>query len=152
MERNRARAYTEVYELLKTLPEYEYSKIPKEEIAFYEENRDKKYIFNIDVNAELKKQNISREANAIIISLYKKYFANENEIKQLNTLLTHNQIKIEEIKKNFNYENILKKEGTDVTEKLKLPIEKEKTSFLKKLKEFIIKFFIKITRRNKNER
>ena len=34
------RAYTELLEILKYLPQEEYEKIPKEKIEFYEKNKD----------------------------------------------------------------------------------------------------------------
>ena len=65
-----AQAYTEVLEILKNLPEVEYNKIPKEKIEFYKENCDLSYHFVLDKDLK----NISKRANAIIVSIYNDYF------------------------------------------------------------------------------
>ena len=64
------RAYTEVLEIINYFPAEEYAKIPNEKIEFYKENMDKEYDFHINPNIDLEKQNISREANAILITLF----------------------------------------------------------------------------------
>ena len=66
---NYAKAYTEVLEIIKHFPKEEYQKIPNEKILFFEANMDKNYDFKIDPKICLEKQNISEEANAIIIIL-----------------------------------------------------------------------------------
>ena len=49
------RAYTEVVEIIKYLPNEEYSKIPLNKINYFKENMDKEYKFRIDPNIELEK-------------------------------------------------------------------------------------------------
>lgn len=103
-----AKAYTEVLEILKYFSVEEYSKIPQEKIDFYKNNRDKNYNYNINPNIDLSKQYISKEANAILISLFRDYFATENQKKMLNNLLNQNQEKIENIKREkYSLESIL---------------------------------------------
>ena len=65
------KAYTEVLEILNYFPNDEYSKIPQEKINFFEENKDSDYVFEINPNIDLSEQNISREANTILVSLYR---------------------------------------------------------------------------------
>ena len=43
MEKKYARAYTEVLEILKHIPEDELERIPKAELQYYEDNCDKNY-------------------------------------------------------------------------------------------------------------
>ena len=74
-----ARAYKEVLEIIKYFPEEEYNKIPKEKIEFYKENMDKDYDFTIDPLIDLSEQNISREANAIIVNFFMDYYATEEQ-------------------------------------------------------------------------
>ena len=38
-------SYVEVLEILKHIPKEDYEKIPKEKIEFYENNKDKNYIY-----------------------------------------------------------------------------------------------------------
>ena len=65
------RSYVEVLEVLKHIPKEEFIKIPKEKVDFYKRNIDKKYMYSYD------RENISNEAKAILINLYKNYIADE---------------------------------------------------------------------------
>ena len=78
-----ARAYKEVIEIYNCLSENEKKKIPEEKIKFYIENMDEEYDFSIDPNIEIYKQNISKEASAIIINLFLDYFADDIQRKNL---------------------------------------------------------------------
>jgi len=103
------RAYTEVLECLNYLPENEYAKIPKEKIDFYKENMDKDYKFFIDPKIDLAKQNISEEANAILISLFRDYFASERQKGVLEKILDKNQEMLEQMKREkYSVDNIFK--------------------------------------------
>lgn len=105
-----AKAYTEVLEILKYFSEEEYSKIPQEKIDFYKNNMDKNYNYNINPNIDLSKQYISKEANAILITLFRDYFATESQKKTLNNLLNQNQNKLENIRREkYNSNNIFSK-------------------------------------------
>ena len=104
-----AKAYTEVLEILKYFSEEEYSKITQEKINFYKNNMDKNYNYNINPNIDLSKQYISKEANAILITLFRDYFATESQKKTLNNFLNQNQNKLENIRREkYNSNNIFK--------------------------------------------
>ena len=104
-----AKAYTEVLEILKYFSEEEYSKIPQEKIDFYKNNMDRNYNYNINPNIDLSQQYISKEANAILITLFRDYFATESQKKTLNNLLNQNQNKLEKKKKKkYNSNDIFK--------------------------------------------
>ena len=105
-----AKAYTEVLEILKYFSEEEYSKIPQEKIEFYKNNMDKNYNYNINPNIDLSKQYISKEANAILITLFRDYIATESQKKTLNNLLNQTQNKLENIRREkYNSNNIFSK-------------------------------------------
>ena len=70
MTNSYAKAYKEVLEILSHFSAEEYSKIPQEKINFYKSNMEKNYEYSIDPNIDLSKQHISKEANAILISIY----------------------------------------------------------------------------------
>lgn len=107
MTNNYAKAYTEVLEILSHFSDEEYSKIPIEKIEFYKNNMDKGYIYKIDPEIDLSKQVISDEANAILISLFKDYFATEKQKEKLKKLLIQNQNRLEEIKREkYNPNNL----------------------------------------------
>lgn len=142
-----ARAYTEVLEIIKYFPKKEYEKIPLEKIQFYKNNMDKNYKFTINPEIDLDKQNISMEANAIIVNLFRDYFANENQKLKIKEILNLNQEKEEEEKrKKYDPDNIFKKEknketiNSEITEKdSNTSLIEYKQSFFTKFKIFIFK-------------
>lgn len=106
-----AKAYVEVLEMLKYFPKEEYDKIPREKIKFYKENMDENYIFTINPEISLEQQNISLEANAIIINLFIDYFATEKQKNKIKEILELNQNKSEnEKKEKYNPELLFKKQ------------------------------------------
>ena len=69
-----------------------------------------KQIYNINPNIDLSKQYISKEANAILITLFRDYFATESQKKTLNNLLNQNQNKLENIRREkYNSNNMMLK-------------------------------------------
>ena len=138
-----ARAYTEILEIIKYFSKEEYSKIPKEKIEFYKENMDANYNFTINPEIDLSKQNISKEANAIMVNLFKEYFATEEQKTKINEILELNQKKSEkEKRKKYNPEVILKNKefqaSKEKTVEHVLLIERKET-FFTKFKSFILK-------------
>lgn len=102
-----SKAYTEVLALIRELPKEELAKIPKEEIDFFMANCDKEYKFKINKEIPLNEQNISKKANAVLVSIFKKYFATETQKKKIDIILKNNLIEEERIKKeNFNYKTL----------------------------------------------
>ena len=85
-----AKAYTEVLEII-YFPQEAYNKIPSEKINFYKQNMDKNYIFRINPQIDLSEQNISAEANAIIVNLYTNYLATQEEKNKIKQILYLNQ-------------------------------------------------------------
>ena len=149
MQNRYKRAYTEVLAIISCFNEEEYSRIPEEKIKFFEEHKDNEYKFEINPELELSEQNISKEANAILITLFRDYFATDRQKEVLNNLLKQNQEKLEEEKREkFNPNNIFKKEVTEIKEKIednKQLIEyKSEESFFAKFINFIKKLIEKI--------
>ena len=109
MNNKYAKAYTEVLEILSYFSKEEYSKIPKEKIEFYKNNMDRNYEFKINPEIDLSEQHISKETNAIMISLFRDYFATEKQKEKLKTLLNQNQSIQEQAKaKEYNTNNLFK--------------------------------------------
>ena len=139
-----AKAYTEVLEVLKYFPEEEYKKIPIEKINFYKRNMDKNYKFTINPEKDLATQNISKEANAVIITLYRDYYATEEQKLKINEILDLNQKK-EELKKRKQYhpDNIFRnrQQASKNTEILNASTQlvEYKENFFVRLKKFIFK-------------
>ena len=104
-----AKAYTEVLEIIKYFPKEEYDKIPGEKIEFYKNNMDKDYNFKINPEIDLSEQNISPEANAIMINLFTDYYATEEQKVKIKNILDSNQQKEEQEKRErYNPDNIFK--------------------------------------------
>ena len=112
-----AKAYTEVLEIINHFSEDEYKKIPKEKIDFYEKHKDRKYDFKINPNIDLAEQNISRKANAILVSLFRDYFATAKQKEILKNLLQQNQEKLEKEKYlKYNPDNIFNKSNSNIND------------------------------------
>ena len=112
-------AYVEVLAILKNyLKEDEFNKIPKEKIDFLEKNKDCNYIFNINNELPIEKQSISKKAKAILVILYRDYFANEQQKGILKQILELNdKIKEKDKQNNTDKLNVLfEKKKNDTTE------------------------------------
>lgn len=94
-------ACTEVTIFLEQISRDKRNKIPDNVILYYKENMDTNYKFEIDKNKSILEQNFSKKAATIIIAIYKKYLANEEEIFELKEHLRMNTNIIEE--KNLDY-------------------------------------------------
>lgn len=146
MNNNYSKAYTEVLEIIKYFPEEEYSKIPKEKIDFYKKNMDKNYNFKINPEIDLSNQDISAEANAIIINLFTDYFATENQKLKIKEILDSNQKKSDQLKREkYKPDNIFENKQPKLTE---IPLKEDnnntslveyKESFFTKFKKFIFR-------------
>lgn len=137
-----ARAYTEVLEIINHFSEAEISKIPVEKIEFYRTNMDKDYNFKINPEIDLEKQNISKEANAIIVTLFRDYYATEEEKIKIKEILDLNQLKEEQEKRiKFNHEDLFKKQKNIVCEEQvnNVKLIKYKETFFTKFKNFIFR-------------
>lgn len=117
-------AYTEVLTLLKYyLKEEDYNKIPKEKIEFFEKNADAEYKYRIDKSKPYAKQNISKKANSIIVSLYRDYFVTEEEKRILDQILVLNDLNQKKI---MAYEEeIINKEKIELNNKENLEENKK---------------------------
>jgi hypothetical protein len=103
--------YNEVLEVLKYASNEEYEKIPKEEIEYYEQNKDKSYDYTFDSeNTE-----ISNNACVMLVKLYLKYIASEDEKAEIIQDLKKNSELIEEEKnKSFNPDELFKRKKDEV--------------------------------------
>ena len=141
-----AKAYTEVLEIINHFSEDEYKKIPKEKIDFYEKHKDRKYDFKINPNIDLAEQNISRKANAILVSLFRDYFATAKQKEILKNLLQQNQEKLEKEKYlKYNPDNIFNKCNSNINEskdKVAL-VEIKNEVWYRKILNFFKRIFLK---------
>ena len=142
-------AYVEVLAILKNyLKEEEFNKIPKEKIDFFEKHKDRNYIFNLNNELPIEKQSISEKANAILVILYRDYFANEfqklllKQIIEKNDEITNNKIEKNSIKDIESYNTIFKnnKNIDNIENKGHYLIKIEKEKWYKKIINNIKKF------------
>lgn len=147
MSNNYNKAYSEILEIIKYLPEEEREKIPEEKIKFFEENCDKNYEFKYDSSKPLEEQEFLRETYAIIIILFRDYFATETQKEKLQEILFLNEEKRQrELREKYNPEKIMAQRGQ------KPKIEPKESTELIEIKEenVLKKVFKKIVNWIKN--
>ena len=136
-----AKAYTEVLEIIKYFPKEEFNKLPKGKIEFYKNNMDKNYNFTINPEIDLKVQNVSKEAGAILVTLFRDYFATEEQKQKIEELIILNEKKSEITKrKKYNPNNLFKnnkEENVGNEYIINLPIEIKKDNFFFRLIKFL---------------
>ena len=129
MEKKYAKAYTEVLEILKHIPQGELDRIPKSELQFYEDNCDKNYRYEYNDEISVDKQTISREANTVIVAIYMNYFANEKQKGIIEKILKQNSIEEEKERNKSNSEGKIEHNA----ENLPVDIDKSENGFIKKI-------------------
>ena len=135
-----AKAYKEVLEIIKYFPKEEYEKIPVEEIEFYKKHMDKDYNFTINPEINLSEQNISAEANAVIVNIFRDYFATEEQKIKIKEILDLNQKKEDlEKRKKYNPDAIFKELDKEENNTENTALVEYKESFFAKFKEFIFR-------------
>ena len=82
------KAYVEVLEVLKHIPDVEYSKIPKDVIDDINNNKNRFYKFEYKGI-----ESISRIADVILVDLYTKYIADNNKRRLVMDILKLNERK-----------------------------------------------------------
>ena len=73
------KAYTELYEIFKSMSEDEVNKIPNSFIANVQKEMDNEYKFKLDKDKVLLDQNLMTETKALIVQIYEKFLAPEGE-------------------------------------------------------------------------
>jgi len=141
-----SKAYVEVLEIIRHFSEEDYKKISEKDIKFFEDNKDKNYKFKIDPSIDLDKQNISKEAGAIIVNLYLDYYATEEQKVKIQEVLELNQRKLEYEKRKkynpddlFKKDNVIKSNDENTKKNNEMSIVEYKETFFTKFKNFIIK-------------
>lgn len=143
------KAYVELYEIIKVLPEEEQKKIPKIILKNLKDNMDKEYKFMLDKDSDILNQKYRIETKALFVELYERYLAikEESEIWNQYDKICNNMIE-EEKRIKYNSDNIfktkkLKKEELSVTKESEsnLPIEIKKENIVIKFFKFIKNIF-----------
>ena len=145
MEENYHKAYKEVIEILKYVPQESVNKIPKTMLETFEKKMDKDYVFYVDINKSFEEQNLLEETKDIFAVIFRDYWATPYQRERIKAKEKYDRQKIEEEKANkYNPDDIFKnKEKDNVVENNNLPVEIKKENFFKKLISFIKKIIRK---------
>ena len=79
MEDNYSKAYKEIVEILKYVPEESVNKIPKEMRDMFEAEQLKTYNFQIDTEKPFEEQEILEETKAILANIFRDYWATDEQ-------------------------------------------------------------------------
>lgn len=145
MEDNYTKAYKEVIEILKYVPEESVNKIPQDIINMFKINMDQNYEFKVDINKGFEDQNLLEETKAIFANIFRDYWATPYQKERIEAKEKQDREKYEEEKRQmYNPDDIFKKRQMH-TEKVEnysenLPIE-VKESFYKKIVNFFKSLF-----------
>lgn len=131
------KAYREVLEILKYIPEEDYNKIPRYIVENMEKEQDKEYNYNVTEFRNFEKQEMLQETEAILSVLFREYWATEEQRNWIYEKESLEKRKIEE-EKTKNYTPL-----NDIFQKNDVKGEQ--------LEETIIKNYTKETRLQKNK-
>ncbi len=127
MSQTNEKAYTEILEIIKYLPNEEYDKIPKEKLEFYKTHQDSLYHFEYDPTKSLNEQNVLRETKVLIVNLFRDVVATAEQIEKLNIILSQNEQEYQEkLREEYSYDKLFSKE--EVKDKKAETIQSENLS------------------------
>ena len=146
------KAYVELYEIIKVLPEEEQEKIPKLVLKNLKNNMDKEYKFTLDKEKDILNQKYSIETKALFIELYERYLLSkeDSDFWWKYDKICNNMIE-EEKRIKYNSDNIFKNRKLERKELIinkkenesNLPIEIKKENIFIKFLNFMKKVILK---------
>lgn len=151
MEDNYSKAYKEIVEILKYVPEESVNKIPKEMRDIFEAEMDQNYSFKIDKAKPFEEQELLEETKAILANVFRDYWA--TDYQKARIIEKENQDREEwerQKREKYNTNDIFKNRNVnnnDITQNVQeqlnqeynqnLPIEVQKQNIFQKLLGFI---------------
>ncbi len=148
MEDNYSKAYKEVIEILKYVPEESVNKIPQTMLDTFKTKMDKEYNFIVDINKAFEEQELLEETKAIFANIFRDYWATPYQKERIEAKEKYDRQKIEEEKKEkYNSDDIFNKINKVDIKEIKeesnnnLPIEVKKEKFYEKIISFFKKVF-----------
>lgn len=156
VEDNYSKAYKEIVEILKYVPEESVNKIPKEMRDMFEAEQLKTYNFQIDTEKPFEEQELLEETKAILANIFRDYWA--TDYQKARIIEKENQDREEwerQKREKYNPNDIFKNRNVtaknddvsqDIQEQLNeeynknLPMEVKET-FYKKIINFFKKLF-----------
>ena len=141
MKENYHKAYKEVIEILKYVPQESVNKIPKTMLETFENRMDKDHEFQVDINKTFEEQNLLEETKDIFAIIFRDYWATPYQRERIKAKENYDRQKIEEEKaQKFNPNEIFNKK---IKEQKTEEIEEDVNNLPVECKE---KFYIKITK------
>ncbi len=151
MEENYHKAYKEVIEILKYVPQESMNKIPKTMLETFEKKMDKDYVFNVDINKSFEEQNLLEETKDIFAVIFRDYWATPYQRERIKAKEKYDRQKIEEEKANkYNPDDIFNKKIKEQNKENTKQQNEEQTvnnlpvEYKEKFYEKIINFFKKL--------
>lgn len=109
MEDNYAKAYKEIVEILKYVPEENVNKIPKEMRDMFEAEQLKTYNFQIDTEKPFEEQELLEETKAILDNIFRDYWATDYQKARIIEKENHDRKEWERQKREkYNPDNLFK--------------------------------------------
>lgn len=146
MEDNYAKAYKEIIEILKYVPEESVNKIPKEMRDMFEAEQLKTYDFQVDTEKPFEEQEILEETKAILANIFRDYWATDYQKQRIIEKENQDREEWERQKREkYNPDDIFKnrQQNINIQENLNenynnnLPIEIQKQNIFQRLLGFI---------------
>lgn len=148
MEDNYAKAYKEIIEILKYIPEESVNKIPREMIEMFKTKQLVTYDFKIDTEKTFEEQELLEETKAILANIFRDYWATDYQKAKIIEKENQDREECERQKRErYNPNEIFKNKQQDINVQKnlnenynsKLPIEVQKQNIFQKLLGFIKK-------------
>lgn len=146
MEDKYPKAYKQVIEILKHMPQESINKIPKTMISAFKTNMDNEYDFKFDSNKSFEEQDVLEETKAILANIFRDYLATP---EQKERILEKEKID-REIEENikmekYNLDDLFKRKQKDIQKNVSLqsnlPTKFEKKRFFENVVDFLKKIF-----------
>ena len=144
---NYPKAYKEVVEVLKYVPQESVDKIPDKMINMFKIKMDENWNFEVDINKPFEEQELLDETKAILANIFRDYWATPYQREKIEAREKYELEKIEEEKrKKYNPDDIFKnnkvQEVKETPQEMEnnLPVEVKKEKFFERLIGFIKRF------------
>lgn len=164
MEDNYSKAYKEIVEILKYVPEESVNKIPKDMRDMFEAEQLKTYNFQIDTEKTFEEQELLEETKAILANIFRDYWATdyqkariiekENQDREEGEKQKREKYNPNDIFKNRNTSTITTSNNNDISQDIQeqlneeynknLPIEVKKQNIFQRLLSFVKKLVLKV--------
>ncbi len=146
MEDKYPKAYKQVIEILKYVPQEIVDKIPKKMIKTFKTNMDDKYDFKIDISKSFEEQDILEETKAILANIFRDYWATPEQKERILEKEKNDREIEENLKREkYNPDDLFKKKKKVIQQNEEIqsnfPVEIKKEKFYKKIINYMKKIF-----------